>query len=118
VPTAEHERPSRQGAHAPGRPWLLIIASLLLAGLALWTGVQYRRSAEREQRLRAEIKQVYLEAETLRSAVAQLRERATLLKQQADALTVERDGLASRLEKVEAELASLKARRGRNAGRR
>lgn len=112
MPAAEHEAPSRHAERAPGRPWLLIIASLLLAALALWSGVQYRRSAERAQQLRAEIKQVYAEAEKLRSAAAQWRDRATALKEQNAALTVERDGLANRLEKLEAELAALKPRRG------
>lgn len=119
VPVAGHEVPDRNADRLPGRPWLLITASLLLAALAAWAGVQYRSGAEREQRLRAELKQVYLEAERLRSVAIQWQERARLLEQQASALTVERDGLAQRLERVEAELASLKGRRsGRGPVRR
>ena len=115
VPVAEHEPPGRNAAPAPGRPWLLIIVSLVLAALAAWAGVQYTRSVEREQRLLAELRRVYLEAENLRSEVNRWRERAMLLQQQASALTVERDGLAEQLGALEAELAALKARRGSRA---
>jgi len=98
-----------------GRPWGLIAASLLLAVLALWTGVQYARSAAREQRLLAELKQVYLDAESLRSVATQWQERAMLFGQQTSALTAERDRLAKRLRELEAELAALKGRRGGRA---
>ena len=111
IPVVERGLPDRDADPMPGRPWLLIAASLLLAVLATWTGVQYKRSLEREQQLRAELKQVYLEAETLRSVATQWQERAMLLKQHAAALTVERDGLAKRLGSVEAELATLRTRR-------
>lgn len=115
MPVAKHESSGRNAAPARGRPWRLIIASLVLAALAAWAGVQYTRSVEREQRLRAELRQVYLEAGNLRSEVNRWRERAMLLQQQASALTVERDGLAERLGALEAELAALKARRGSRA---
>lgn len=115
VPVADHEPSGRSAAPAPGRPWVLIIASLLLAALAAWMGVQYKRSLEREQRLRTELRQVYLEAGNLRSEIIRWRERAMFLQQQASALTVERDGLAEQLGALEAELAALKARRGSRA---
>lgn len=95
-----------------GRRWGLIPASLLLAALAAWAGAQYVRSTERERRLRAELKQVYLDAESLRSVATQWQERAMLLEQQTTALAGERDGLAKRLRDLEAELATLKGRRG------
>lgn len=115
MPVAEHESSGRNAAPAQGQPWLLISVSLVLAALAAWAGVQYTRSVEREQRLRAELRQVYLEAESLRSEVNRWRERAMLLQQQVSALTVERDGLAERLGALEAELDALKARRGGRA---
>ncbi len=98
-----------------GRPWGLIAASLLLAVLAVWTGIQYTRSAAREQRLLAELKQVYLHAESLRSVATQWQERAMLFEQQTSALTAERDRLARQLRDLEAELAALKGRRGGRA---
>jgi hypothetical protein len=97
----------------PRRPWLLIVASLLFAALAAWTGVQWKQGADRETKLRAELKQVYLEAENLRTVATQWQARAILLRQQAAALTVERDGLAKRLGSAEAELAALKTQRRR-----
>lgn len=102
----------RDVERAPGRPWMLIVASVLLALLAAWTGVQYKRSADRERRLQVELRQTYQEAETLRSVATQWRDRATLLQQQTSALTLERDALAKRIGEVEAELAGLRGRRG------
>lgn len=99
----------------PRRPWALIIASLLLAALAAWTGIQYMRGAARERRLQAELKEIYQEAETLRSVATQWRERAMFREQQTSALTVERDALSKRIREVEAELAALKGRRGGSA---
>lgn len=113
MPALGRELPDRDAGPVPGRPWLLVIASLLLAALATWTGMQYKQSAEREQQLRTELKQLYLEAENLRSVATQWQERALLLKQQAAALTVERDGLAKRLASVEAELGAVRTRRSR-----
>jgi len=103
----------REATRIPGRPWVLVAASLLLAALAMWTGAQYKRSAGRELRLRDELRQVYLEAENLRSVATQWRERAMLLEQEASALTIERDGLAKRLGRAEAELTTLRVRRVR-----
>jgi predicted nucleic acid-binding Zn-ribbon protein len=95
-----------------GRRWGLITTSLLLAVLVAWAGTQYARSTERERRLRAELKQVYLDAESLRSVATQWQERAMLLEQQTAALAAERDALTKRLRDLEAELAPLKGRRG------
>lgn len=110
--TSEPTRASRLRAGGPpGRPWGLIVVGLLLAGLAAWAGVQSIRSAAQEQRLRAELKQVYLDAESLRSVATQWQERSLLFEQQAAALTAERDALARRIKELEAELAALKGRR-------
>src|SRR3972149_2844632 len=43
----------------PRRPWLLIIASLLLAVIAAWTGVQWKQARDQEGKLRGEEKQGY-----------------------------------------------------------
>src|ERR1041384_2990435 len=68
------------------RPWFLIAASLLLAtlGVVLWSKWSETRTETSE--LRAEIKQVYVEAESLRTQAAQAQQRVGLLEQQVRAL--------------------------------
>lgn len=112
VPVVARELADRELDRAPSRPWALIVASLILAVLAAWTGIQYKRSADRELGLRAELKQVYLEAESLRSVASQWRERAILIERQLTALRGERDGLAKRVKELEGELATPGGRRG------
>lgn len=94
----------------PRRPWLLIIASLLLAGLATWTGVQWKKGADQELKLKAEVKQVYLEAEQLRAQAAQSQQRVSLLEKQVMVLSAEREATTKRIEELEAELSAAKAR--------
>lgn len=95
----------------PRRPWLLIIASILLAGLATWSGFQSKRGAEQEAMLRAELRQVYQEAEQLRTQAAQSQQRVALLEKQVAALTAEREAATKRLEELEAALARLQGRK-------
>lgn len=95
----------------PRRPWLLILLSPLLAILALWAGFEWRNGLEREDRLRAELKQVYLEAETLRLQAAQAQQKGTLLERQVTALGAEKEELANRLTRLEAQLKAPKGRR-------
>ena len=97
-------------AVTPPRPWLLIIASLLLAGLATWTGFQWKKGADQEGKLRTELKQVYLEAEQLRVQAVQSQQRVSLLERQVMALSAEREATTKRLEELEAELSVAKAR--------
>lgn len=94
------------------RPWALIIASLLLAAIAAWTGVQWKQARDAEVKLRAEMKQVYLEAEQLRALAAQSQQRVSLLEKQVMALSAEREATTKRLEELEAELSAAKARLG------
>lgn len=94
----------------PRRPWLLIIASLLLAGLATWSGFQWKKGADQEMKLKAEVKQAYVEGEQLRGQAAQAQQRVSLLEKQVMALSAERDATTKRIEELEAELA--KARQG------
>lgn len=93
------------------RPWLLIVASVLLAGLATWSGFQWKKGADQELKLRAELKQVYLEAEQLRAQAAQAQQRVSLLEKQVMTLSAEREATTKRLEELEAELT--KARQGK-----
>lgn len=94
----------------PRRPWLLIIASLLLAGIAVWTAVQWKQTTDQELKLRAELKQVYLEAEQLRAQASQSQQRVSLLEKQVMAFSAEREATTKRMEELEAELS--KARPG------
>ncbi|MBI2155105.1 MAG: hypothetical protein HYV92_08780 [Candidatus Rokubacteria bacterium] len=96
----------------PRRPWLLIIASLLLAVLAAWTSYQWRQARDQEIKLRSEVKQVYLEAEQLRALASQSQQRVSLLEKQVMALSAEREATTKRLEELEAELSAAKARLG------
>ena len=65
-----------------GRPWLLIVATLLLAVLSAVLWVKWEESRVRAERLQAEIKQVYAEAEALRTQAARARERVSQLERQ------------------------------------
>jgi hypothetical protein len=85
------------------RPWLLIILSPILALLALWAGIEWRNGLDREYRLRAELKQVYLEAETLRLQNAQTQQKGILLQQQVQRLAGEKEEMARRLAELEAQ---------------
>lgn len=98
----------------PRRPWLLVIASLLLAGLAAWTGFQWRQGTHREVELRAELKQVYVEAEQLRAQAVQAQQRVSLLEKQVMALSAEHDATTKRLKQLETQLRAATTQRPRS----
>jgi hypothetical protein len=104
-------------ALAPRRPWLLIVLSPILALLALWAGFQWRNGLVREDQLRAELKQVYLEAETLRLQAAQAQQKGTLLERQMTELGEEKAELTKQLAELEARLKAPKGRRPAPSGR-
>jgi septal ring factor EnvC (AmiA/AmiB activator) len=95
----------------PRRPWVLIVLSPILAVLALWGAVQWRNGLVREDQLRAELKQVYLEAESLRLQAAQAQQKGVLLERQLAELTGEKEKLAKQLAELEARLKAPKDRR-------
>ena len=66
----------------PGRPWLLIVAALLLAVLSAVLWVKWEESRVRAERLQVEITQVYAEAEALRTQAARAQQRVTQLERQ------------------------------------
>ena len=86
----------------PRRPWFLIGAALALVVLVAVLWGKWAESRTETQRLRAELKDVYAEAEMLRSKSAQADQRVTLLEQQVKTLRAEREDALSRLAAVQA----------------
>jgi len=66
----------------PRRPWLLIGACLLLVTLSVVLWAKWSESRTEVQRLRQELKEVYTEAEGLRTQATRAQERVTVLEQQ------------------------------------
>lgn len=66
----------------PRRPWLLVVASLLLAVLSAVLWAKWEESRVRAERLQVEIRQVYAEAEALRTQAARAQQRVTQLERQ------------------------------------
>src|SRR5580765_4108364 len=66
----------------PRRPWMLIVAALLLAVLSAVLWAKWEESRVQAERLQAEIKQVYAEAEALRTQAARAQQRVTQLERQ------------------------------------
>ena len=85
-------------AERPRRPWLLVVASLMLVVLVAVVWGKWAESRNEADQLRAEIKQVYREAEGLRTQAVQAEQRAGLLEQQVRSLRAERTDLLQRLE--------------------
>ena len=83
-------RRSVVGRAPPRRPWLLIVAALLLAVLSAVLWLKWTDSRVRAERLQAELKQVYGEAERLRMQAARAQERITQFEQQLRSLQAER----------------------------
>lgn len=89
----------------PRLPWLLVVASLVLAALLGYTlFALYMPAKHRVAALERELKDVYAREADLDTRQAQ-RER------QLQAVTAEREALARRLEQLERELAAARARR-------
>lgn len=82
------------------RPWA-IVAVIVLAALALFAGIQWRRAADREVQLRAEIQALQRENETLRLQVNQAQRLAGEMEQKVQALTAERRELAQKVDELE-----------------
>ncbi len=87
-----------QPVERPRRPWLLMVASLMLVVLVAVVWGKWSESRTEADQLRAEVKQVYREAEALRTQAVQAEQRVALLDQQIRALRTERTELLQRLE--------------------
>jgi len=92
-----------QPAERPRRPWLLMLASLMLVVLVAVVWGKWSESRTEADQLRAEVKQVYREAETLRTQAVQAEQRLALLDQQVRALRAERTEWLQRMESAGAE---------------
>lgn len=75
----------------PQRPWALIAASLLLVVLVAVLWAKWSESRGEVERLRAELKVVYSEAEALRTLAAHAQQRVTILEKQMQGIRTERD---------------------------
>ena len=80
----------------PQRPWALIVAALLLVVLVAVLWAKWSESRGEVERLRAELKAVYSEAEALRTLAAQAQQRVTILEKQVQGIRTERDEANSR----------------------
>jgi hypothetical protein len=77
------------------RPWALIIASLLLVVLVVVLWAKWSESRSEIERLRGELKVVYMEAEAIRTQAALAQQRVAILEKQLVALRNERAGAAA-----------------------
>jgi len=66
----------------PRRPWMLIGSGLLLVVLTVTLWGKWVESRDRADRLAAELKKVYVEAEKLRTEGAAAKQRITQLERQ------------------------------------
>jgi cytochrome c-type biogenesis protein CcmH/NrfG len=71
----------------PRRPWTLVAAALLLALLSIILWGNWRTARSERDRLDAELKKVYAEAEALRMEAALAKQRINQLEQQLRALS-------------------------------
>ncbi|HEY7039746.1 MAG TPA: hypothetical protein VID28_12855 [Methylomirabilota bacterium] len=80
VSAAPHARLARR--HRPRRPWLLIASCLLLVVLSVTLWGKWIENRDRADRLSAELKKVYVEAEKLRTEGAAAKQRIAQLERQ------------------------------------
>jgi hypothetical protein len=64
------------------RPWALIAAALLLVVLSVVLWAKWSESRSEVERLRAELKVVYMEAEAIRTQAALAQQRVAVLEKQ------------------------------------
>ncbi len=82
MPESAATRPRLARRIRPRRPWLLISACLLLVVLSVTLWGKWVESRDRADRLSAELKKVYVEAEKLRSEGAAAKQRIAQLERQ------------------------------------
>lgn len=94
---ADRDDDDRVASDRPRRPWALIVAALLLAVLVVVLWFRWAETRAEAARLRAELKDVYAEAEKYRLEVAQAQPKLSLLEAQVASIRAERDEALSRL---------------------
>jgi F0F1-type ATP synthase membrane subunit b/b' len=82
IPESATTRPRLARRIRPRRPWLLIGACVLLVVLSVTLWGKWVESRDRADRLSAELKKVYVEAEKLRSEGAAAKQRIAQLERQ------------------------------------
>ncbi len=85
-----HVEPRGLELARPRRPWALIVASLLLVVLVVVLWAKWSESRSEIERLRAELKVVYMEAEAIRTQAALAQQRVTILEKQLAGIRGER----------------------------
>ncbi len=88
-PAAAVSRPRLGRRIRPRRPWMLISACLLLVMLTVTLWGKWVETRDRADRLSAELKKVYVEAEKLRSEGAAAKQRIVQLERQVRARAVQ-----------------------------
>ena len=94
------------GAPTARLPWLLVVASVVLALLLAYTLFgAYLPAKRRVASLERELKDVYAREAELQTKAARNEQGHALREQQLIAVTAERDALARRMDELEKELA-------------
>jgi sensor c-di-GMP phosphodiesterase-like protein len=81
-----HDVPKAQRVVTRRRPWALIAAALLLAVLSTILWAKWRDSRTHAEQLQVELRQVYAEAESLRTIATRAQQRVTQLEGEVRAL--------------------------------
>jgi septal ring factor EnvC (AmiA/AmiB activator) len=93
-------------------PWLLVAASVLLAGLLAYTlFIGYLPAKQQIARLERELKDLYARQAELQTRLAQSEQRQAVREQQLSTAAAEREAAARRLEDLERQLAATRAKR-------
>jgi hypothetical protein len=91
-------RPPPRSQWRDAGPWFPAAALVLLLLAAVFLGVRLAESEGRAEQLRAELRGVYAEAESLRTLALQSQQRAALLEQQVRQLRAERESVLRQLQ--------------------
>src|SRR5262245_6193306 len=95
----------------PRRPWALIGAALLLAVLVVVLWFRWTETRAETLRLRAELKDVYVETEKYRLEATQAHQKLALLEPQLASMRAERDEALAKLVAAKPKPAATRPRR-------
>jgi septal ring factor EnvC (AmiA/AmiB activator) len=94
-PVPDDNRP--RSRRAIGRSWVAVGALAVLLLVTVFLSLRLAESESQAERLRAELRSVYAEAESLRTAAEQSQRRVVLLEQQVRQLRNEREAILKQL---------------------